>query len=186
MMLISLVALHCCLLLGGGKMLKNQSVFFVGGDPFRAVFGRDSKEKQPCHLTQRSPNLTPPPSQKTHRTQKRAKSNRQLDGFPQFPRVCRFETSRQSRLDSKSRTWSCRTRGQPEAAERGFLLARTLEDLAMGQNSSRNRTAGFCPCFHLPGFHFGYLFLTHSQLRFLRLTDVPRDIVCMFVLRFNH
>ena len=34
----------------------------------------------------------------------------------------------------------------------------------MGQNDfTRNWTAGFSPRFHLPGFHFGYLFLTHSQ-----------------------
>ena len=25
-------------------------------------------------------------------------------------------------------------------------------------------TAGFSPCFHLPGFRFGYLFLTHSHI----------------------
>ena len=33
------------------------------------------------------------------------------------------------------------------------------KDMGMGQNSAtRNRTAGFSPCFHLPGFHFGYRF----------------------------
>ena len=32
-------------------------------------------------------------------------------------------------------------------------------------------TADFSPCFHLPGFHFGYLFLTHSQ--------VKRDRFCL-------
>ena len=25
-------------------------------------------------------------------------------------------------------------------------------------------TADYSPCFHLPGFHFGYLFLTHSHM----------------------
>ena len=29
--------------------------------------------------------------------------------------------------------------------------------------------AGFSPWFHLPGFHFGYLFLTHSHLNMLRI-----------------
>ena len=33
-----------------------------------------------------------------------------------------------------------------------------------GSKFSHQRTAGFSPWFHLPGFHFGYLFLTHSQL----------------------
>ena len=34
-----------------------------------------------------------------------------------------------------------------------------------GHRSTSNHqvTAGFRPCFHLPAFHFGYLFLTHSQ-----------------------
>ena len=35
-----------------------------------------------------------------------------------------------------------------------------------GSRSKLNHrgTAGFCLWFHLPGFHFGYLFLTHSHL----------------------
>ena len=28
------------------------------------------------------------------------------------------------------------------------------------------KAAGFSPCVHVPGFRFGYLFLTHSQLTF--------------------
>ena len=36
--------------------------------------------------------------------------------------------------------------------------------MGMGQNKSHQGTAGFGPCLHLPGFHFGYLFLTHSQM----------------------
>ena len=36
---------------------------------------------------------------------------------------------------------------------------------ALGYGSKlRHQTAGFSPCFHLPGFHLGYLFLTHSHL----------------------
>ena len=35
----------------------------------------------------------------------------------------------------------------------------------MGQNIPiRNRTAGFGLWFHLSGFHFGYAFLTHTQM----------------------
>ena len=37
--------------------------------------------------------------------------------------------------------------------------------MGVGQNkTTRNWTAGFCPWFQLPGFHFGYLFLTHSHI----------------------
>ena len=38
--------------------------------------------------------------------------------------------------------------------------------LACGYGSKLNHqgTAGFCPCFHLPGFHLRYLFLTHSHV----------------------
>ena len=38
--------------------------------------------------------------------------------------------------------------------------------LTSGYGSKLNpqETAGFSPCFHLPEFHFGYLFLTHSQV----------------------
>ena len=34
-----------------------------------------------------------------------------------------------------------------------------------GSKLNHQGTAGFSPCFHLPGFHFGYIFLTHSQIR---------------------
>ena len=44
---------------------------------------------------------------------------------------------------------------------------KAVGQLGMGQNeTTRNWTAGFGPCFHLPGFHFGHLFLTHCQLAF--------------------
>lgn len=34
----------------------------------------------------------------------------------------------------------------------------------VGQNdSTRKKTAGFSICVHLPGFHFGYVFLTRSH-----------------------
>ena len=43
-------------------------------------------------------------------------------------------------------------------------LARFLAFLVvgMGQILNHQGTAGFSPCFHLPGFRFGYLFSTHS------------------------
>ena len=37
----------------------------------------------------------------------------------------------------------------------------SLDHQGMGQNSTT--TTGFSHCFHLPGCHFGYLFLTHSH-----------------------
>ena len=45
----------------------------------------------------------------------------------------------------------------------GMLSA--LDVLEDGCSSKLNRRgyAGFGPCFHLPGFHFGTVFLTHSQ-----------------------
>ena len=36
----------------------------------------------------------------------------------------------------------------------------------------------FGPCFHFPGFHFGYIFLTHSHMAFvltMRLSDSLRQ-----------
>ena len=40
------------------------------------------------------------------------------------------------------------------------------DHLGMGQNqTTRNWTAGFSPWFHLPGFHLGYLLLTHSHFK---------------------
>ena len=33
-----------------------------------------------------------------------------------------------------------------------------------GSKLNHRGIAGFSPCFHLPGFHFGYPFLPHSQI----------------------
>ena len=38
-------------------------------------------------------------------------------------------------------------------------------------------TTGFGPCFHLPGFHLGYLFLTHSHLRKALIQPYPKGLV---------
>ena len=46
-----------------------------------------------------------------------------------------------------------------------------------GYGSKLSQTAGFGPCFHLPGFHRGYLFLTHSQLR-----KIIKKIMCEWVV----
>ena len=34
-----------------------------------------------------------------------------------------------------------------------------------GTQLNHQGTAGFSPCFHLPGFHLGYLFLTHRNMK---------------------
>ena len=39
------------------------------------------------------------------------------------------------------------------------------DPVGMGQNLIiRVWAAGLSPCFHLPGFHFGYIFLNHSHV----------------------
>ena len=37
-----------------------------------------------------------------------------------------------------------------------------------GSKLNHPGTAGFSPCFHFPGLHFGYLFLTHSHFAAVR------------------
>ena len=62
------------------------------------------------------------------------------------------------------RCWSCWPEAQFGTSQRLSPLA-IEADLGMGQNeATRNWTTGFSHCFHLPGCHFGYLFLTHSHL----------------------
>ena len=39
-----------------------------------------------------------------------------------------------------------------------------LPPIGSGSKLNHQGTAGFSPCFHLPGCHFGHLFWTHSQL----------------------
>ena len=56
------------------------------------------------------------------------------------------------------------------AAERLAAGANSLEAYGASRfwvgarSRPRNWTAGFSSCVHLPGFHVGYLFLTHSQI----------------------
>ena len=40
-----------------------------------------------------------------------------------------------------------------------------------GSKLNHQGTAGFGPCFHVPGFHFGHLFLTHSHIVYMRRTN---------------
>ena len=49
---------------------------------------------------------------------------------------------------------------------KALTFGTSLHKLTGGYGSKLNHqgTAGFSPCFHLPGFHFGYIFLTHSQV----------------------
>ena len=45
----------------------------------------------------------------------------------------------------------------------GYDLAFDPWPYGYGSKLSHQGTAGFGPCVHLPGFHFGYLFLTHTH-----------------------
>ena len=45
-------------------------------------------------------------------------------------------------------------------------------DMGMGQNVTTRKIALGGPCFHLPGFHLGYLLLTHSHMG-VSQNDVP-------------
>ena len=49
----------------------------------------------------------------------------------------------------------------------GFLFVNVLGFLhGYGSKLNHQGTAGFSPCYHLPGFHFGYTFLTQSHMTF--------------------
>ena len=54
----------------------------------------------------------------------------------------------------------------PGEARKSRSLVRSFGDLG-GRGSKLNRRgyAGVGPCFHVPGFHFGTGFLSHSQMR---------------------
>ena len=56
------------------------------------------------------------------------------------------------------------SRGNPKGLETVRALLTLGAFLGMGQNSARNWTAEFRPWLHLPRGHFGYPFLTHSQI----------------------
>ena len=61
---------------------------------------------------------------------------------------------------------------------RGVSGGDAPHQVAMSQNkTTRIWTAGFSLCFHLPGFYFGYLFLTHTQVARWRF------FLCVFVGR---
>ena len=48
--------------------------------------------------------------------------------------------------------------------------------MGMGQKNNPRKTAGFSPCVHLPGFHFGYLFLTHSHKQVAKRSFTRRSL----------
>ena len=65
----------------------------------------------------------------------------------------------------------------PPATERGFEEPKSSSNLGVAQHSRLGGYAGFSLLFHLPGFHFGCAFLTHSHLfrvrRFGHFLAVP-------------
>ena len=85
-----------------------------------------------------------------------------------FVRVLGFErgvsdlTSEGGRCLTIEQLWCLQ---QAEAVERkvGKLLLPHGVPCGCGSKLTQQRTAGFSPWFHLPGFHFGYFFLTHSH-----------------------
>ena len=56
------------------------------------------------------------------------------------------------------------------------LGAQSSSPSGYGSKLNQQGTAGFSHCFHLPGFHFRYLFLTHSHLGQLDDSATQRSI----------
>ena len=52
-----------------------------------------------------------------------------------------------------------------------ILGAKAVGGYGYGSKESHQETAGFSPSFHLPGFHLGYIFLTHSHIN-----PYPNDV----------
>ena len=52
--------------------------------------------------------------------------------------------------------------GKPERVLPAFMQAYGYGSFFL---TTRNWTTGFGPCCHLPGFHLGYLFWTHSHIQ---------------------
>ena len=59
-----------------------------------------------------------------------------------------------------------------------------MGDMGMGSKFNRHKTAGSSPCFHLPGSHFGHLFLTRSHIDSL-WTLSPRQSRLTVVVKTN-
>ena len=57
-----------------------------------------------------------------------------------------------------------RRRGSLGGSKMGESTSWVLESRPIGSKFNHQGTTGFSSWFHLPGFHFGYPFLTHSQL----------------------
>ena len=77
--------------------------------------------------------------------------------------TCNWEVSRQEMVKSRSRH------------RRRFVRATDrLGEWVWLKMKQAGQTAGFGPCFHLPGFHFGNGFLSHSHLFPTRQEGVVR------------
>ena len=61
------------------------------------------------------------------------------------------------------------SRGSPRYAPASFLV----DSNGCGSKLNHQGTTGFGPCCHLPGFHFGYLVLTHCQIRIPKGGGMP-------------
>ena len=59
----------------------------------------------------------------------------------------------------------------------------SLFPCSYGSKLTHSGTAGFSPCVHLPGFHFGYIFFAHSHVgNILSFGGFSKKIV----VRFDH
>ena len=58
----------------------------------------------------------------------------------------------------------CEVNQESPSVSHGAVASQDLELNGYGSKLNHQGPAGFGPCFHLPGFHFGYIFLTHSQI----------------------
>ena len=62
----------------------------------------------------------------------------------------------------------------------------TIWVLTHGSKLSRKGYAGFGPCFHLPGFHFGTVFfLSHSFFSFFSPSGAPKPLICREVKKIT-
>ena len=92
----------------------------------------------------------------------KTKGNRKDHRSPRFPYVLHSSKGAQARAQNH---WACRSprKLNPEGPN-STSLGRSRN--GYGSKLNHQGTADFSPCFHLPGFHFGYLCLTHSQITF--------------------
>ena len=86
--------------------------------------------------------------------------------------TCAGKVGLQGHFDQDAKTFASwgvdyiKVDGCNEKLEAGKLDARGM---GMGSKLIHQGKAGSSPCFHLPGFHFGYLFLTRSHILVLAI-----------------